>query len=317
MDSVTRETQGAAASPYASLGDRLIAQLVDGLVALGVFFVVGMTLAPRFGGVTETGFSLSGWPALLVMGICMVLLLAYFILAEALLGATLGKLAAGIRVETPAGGRISLRASVIRNVVRIVDGIGVYLVAVITVLVTKRNQRLGDLAADTVVVRRASSRAVRAGGLVAAILLAIGGVVAGFLLREEAPRPTTVTRPTRPATPVRGALTATLARDVSAEYQPIEPTTTFAPDTAVIHVAFKVSAARAGTRLKSVWRAVDVGGAVPANSQLAESTLTLPGPAPGSFRLRRGSDPWPVGDYKVELYLDDRLVLTLPFKVAP
>lgn len=315
MDDVTRGAPDAAASPYASLGDRLIAQVVDGLVAFAVFFVVGMTLAPRFGGVTESGFSLGGWPALLVIAICMVALLAYFVLAEAAVGATLGKLAAGIRVQTPAGGRISLRASVIRNGLRVIDGIGVYLVAAITVLVTKRNQRLGDLAADTVVVRRASSRAVRLGGLIGALLLAIGGVASGFLLRGEAPAP--VGRPPIAATPGAGAVTATLARDVSADYEPIEPTTTFAPDTPVIHIAFQVSAASAGTRLKSVWTVVDVGAAAPANSQLAESTLTLPGPAPGSFRLRRGSEPWPVGDYKVELYLDDRLVLTLPFQVAP
>jgi uncharacterized RDD family membrane protein YckC len=75
-------------------------------------------------------------------------------------GATLGKLAAGIRVRTKEGQRIGLRASVIRNLMRFIDGIGVYLVGAISIMLTKRNQRLGDLAAGTIVVRRESSRAV-------------------------------------------------------------------------------------------------------------------------------------------------------------
>ena len=113
MNNVTGETQGAAASPYASLGDRLIDQVVDALVAFGAFFFVGITLAPRFGGVTETGFSLSGWPALLVMAICTVLLLAYFILAEAVLGATLGswRPGSGSRPRRAAGSASARRSS--------------------------------------------------------------------------------------------------------------------------------------------------------------------------------------------------------------
>ena len=145
---------------YASIGDRLLAQLVDGLIAFGLFFFLGMTLAPKFGGATASGFELTGRPALIVISLTVLLLLVYFILAEATVGATLGKLAAGIRVRTKEGRRISLRASVIRNLMRFIDGIGVYLVGAISIILTKRNQRLGDLAAGTIVVRRESSRAV-------------------------------------------------------------------------------------------------------------------------------------------------------------
>ena len=35
---------------HASLGDRALAQLVDGLIVIGLFFLFGMFLAGRFGG---------------------------------------------------------------------------------------------------------------------------------------------------------------------------------------------------------------------------------------------------------------------------
>ena len=50
---------------YASIADRFLAQMVDGLVAFGVFFFTGMMLAPRLGGATASGFDLTGRPSLL------------------------------------------------------------------------------------------------------------------------------------------------------------------------------------------------------------------------------------------------------------
>jgi uncharacterized RDD family membrane protein YckC len=52
------------------------------------------------------------------------------------------------------GGRYGWKAVLLRNVLRIVDGLPVlYIVGLVTVAVTQRNQRLGDLAAGTLVVR--------------------------------------------------------------------------------------------------------------------------------------------------------------------
>jgi uncharacterized RDD family membrane protein YckC len=41
----------------------------------------------------------------------------------------------------------------IRTILRVVDGLGGYVVAFVTVLVTPKRQRLGDLAAHTLVVQ--------------------------------------------------------------------------------------------------------------------------------------------------------------------
>jgi uncharacterized RDD family membrane protein YckC len=174
----------ATAASYASLGDRALAQLVDGLVAFGVYFFFGTTLAPRLGGATASGFDLNGGPALVVISLTVVTMLVYFILAEAVAGATLGKVVAGIRVQPGGGGSIGVRAAVIRNVLRLVDGIVLYVVGVVTILVTARKQRLGDLAARTVVVGRERAAPVKLVALAAAIVVAIGGIVGGFRVRS-------------------------------------------------------------------------------------------------------------------------------------
>jgi len=286
---------------YASLGDRLLAQAVDGLVAVEIFVLLGLTLAGKFGGLTDQGFELTGMPALILMGVLLSVMLIYFILLEAFFGATLGKVVAEIKVTTGDGGVIGIRAAIIRNLMRFIDGFGVYLVGAFSVILTSRRVRLGDMAAGTVVLRRDTGRVARA--LLAALLLAVGGIWGGIALRDA---------PAKTA----GPISATLALGVSANHEPIDPTTTFSPDVAVIHVAFRASQVQPGSRLKAIWTIVNVGVVASLNTQLAESTVVLPGAAPGSFRFSRGAQPWPVGEYKVELYLNEQFVLSLPYKIS-
>ena len=69
-------------------------------------------------------------------------------------GRTPGKRWTGLRVLRDDGRPVDLLSSAIRNIVRLVDGLPLlYFPAMVSVLVTKRNQRLGDLAASTIVVR--------------------------------------------------------------------------------------------------------------------------------------------------------------------
>jgi uncharacterized RDD family membrane protein YckC len=49
---------------------------------------------------------------------------------------------------------LGLGASVVRNVLRLVDGLFFYLVGALFALASSRGQRLGDRAAHTLVVRR-------------------------------------------------------------------------------------------------------------------------------------------------------------------
>ncbi|MFC4358569.1 RDD family protein [Halobium salinum] len=79
---------------------------------------------------------------------------AYFVLLEGLRGTTPGKQLFGLRVVRLDGGPCDLRAAAIRNVLRLVDWLPAgYLLGAVLLYVTDDTQRLGDLAAATVVVR--------------------------------------------------------------------------------------------------------------------------------------------------------------------
>ncbi|HEV7237477.1 MAG TPA: RDD family protein, partial [Ktedonobacteraceae bacterium] len=85
-----------------------------------------------------------------------VLALVYYIVMEATQGATLGKMALGLRVVKVNGSPISWTESIVRNLLRIIDGLFVYLVGAIFVWTSPLKQRLGDRAAQTVVIRKRS-----------------------------------------------------------------------------------------------------------------------------------------------------------------
>ena len=126
---------------YVGVGRRFLAILIDTII-LGV---IGGILNAIFQ--NQTG--LSG-------GITSILALVYFIILEATQGATLGKMALGLRVVKMDGSPITWSESIIRNLLRIIDGLFIYLVGAIFVWTSPLKQRLGDRAAHTVVVRRRS-----------------------------------------------------------------------------------------------------------------------------------------------------------------
>ena len=134
---------------YVGVGMRLVATIID----VVVFFVLAWVVAMLTGGMTEDGFALNGGTALLPMVIWFV----YFIGMEATVGATLGKMVLGLRVvKTDGSSPIGLPASLIRNVLRFVDGIFGYLVGAILVWRSPTRQRLGDRVAGTVVIKKSS-----------------------------------------------------------------------------------------------------------------------------------------------------------------
>ena len=77
----------------------------------------------------------------------------YHSLLEGLYGQTLGKKICGIRVLKADFSPCGLSAGFLRNLLRIADAFFYYLVAVISLAATFKWQRVGDLVADTVVVK--------------------------------------------------------------------------------------------------------------------------------------------------------------------
>jgi len=83
-------------------------------------------------------------------------------------GQTVGKRVMGLRVVDDRGLALRPGQVVVRNLLRLVDSLPVfYLVGGVSMGLTRHCQRLGDLAAGTVVVRRASVREPRLDGILA------------------------------------------------------------------------------------------------------------------------------------------------------
>jgi uncharacterized RDD family membrane protein YckC len=131
----------------AGLGSRFSAALID--VLIQGLLVVGVTVFFSSLGI------LDGWGLFAYTIILFVLIFAYHILFEVLAsGRTPGKRLNGLRVVRLGGFPIGFLASAVRNTLRLVDFLpGSYLIGCVTILVTEHNQRLGDLAAGTLVVR--------------------------------------------------------------------------------------------------------------------------------------------------------------------
>jgi uncharacterized RDD family membrane protein YckC len=129
--------QAAPQLQYVSVGPRFLAVLIDTILIGIVNGIIGAALH-------NSGA---------VGGIAAVIAIAYYIIMEATQGATVGKMVLGLRVVRVDGAPISWNESVIRNLLRIVDGLFFYIVGAILVWNSPTRQRLGDRVAKTVVVR--------------------------------------------------------------------------------------------------------------------------------------------------------------------
>ena len=143
--------RNGASSRVAKLGDRFIAFVLETLFLFGVFAVVDAWIFMRWGTVEGVELNLTAASLLMTGAFNALILFAYGLLLEASFGATLGKALVGIRVVRTSQ-RSALAASAIRNLLRIVDGLGFYLVGAMVAGCSPCRQRLGDLCAGTAVV---------------------------------------------------------------------------------------------------------------------------------------------------------------------
>ena len=133
--------------PLAGVGSRFIAAAID--------FAIQVTLV----GLAAVVFLLYGvggavGPGLFSIAVFLVFFV-YDVAFEVLSGGrTPGKRWTGLRVVRAGGQPVNFVTSAIRNLIRPVDFLpSAYLLGIASILATRRNQRLGDLAAGTVVAR--------------------------------------------------------------------------------------------------------------------------------------------------------------------
>lgn len=145
----------------AGVGSRTLAELLD--VALQLVVLLAITIASTFlarvvggGGGTVA--------AILLIVLAFLVILGYPIAMESLWnGRTLGKAALGLRVVTIEGGPVRFRHAAIRGILGLFElWITFGSVAVLSVIFTRQNQRLGDLSAGTLVLRERAASATAA-----------------------------------------------------------------------------------------------------------------------------------------------------------
>ena len=138
----------------AGIGSRFYAALIDtGLLALILF--VGYYVNRNF--IMELGDTLGNWLGAIGGILVFALFWGYYMVFEVTSnGQTLGKRALGVRVIKDGGYPIGFADSAIRNLVRVVDFLPFFYGAgLLTMLINGNWQRLGDLAAGTLVVKTA------------------------------------------------------------------------------------------------------------------------------------------------------------------
>jgi uncharacterized RDD family membrane protein YckC len=145
----------------ASLGDRLVAFALDCGFIFGVFAVIDAWTFMRWGIVDGTELKLTVASLLVAQFLNAVVFFLYFWLLEAGFGTTLGKAMVGIRVVQTSE-RHPLAAFAIRNSLRVVDGLGFYLVGVVVAGCSRVHRRLGDICAGTVVIEEPFGYGVKA-----------------------------------------------------------------------------------------------------------------------------------------------------------
>ena len=158
--------------PVAGIGSRFVAVLIDHLIQLlpyVVIFIASLFFAGGGNGVardTEKVDTLTKWFIAAFIFINFLWWWGYFALFEAFWhGQTPGKRIMKLRVIKDSGRQITLFEGLARNLLRFVDFFpGIYLAGVITMLCNRKNKRLGDLAAGTLVVHelRAEDRVLDA-----------------------------------------------------------------------------------------------------------------------------------------------------------
>lgn len=151
--------------PLAGIGPRFLAALIDYLILL-VATVLLMLIAGFVLSATAWTGGTGGPPTWLlwVAGAFalggLLIWIGYFVVLETMWnGQTVGKRATGIRVIKRSGTSITARDALVRGLMRIIDWLPANgLVALVSFFATKNQQRLGDLVADTVVVREFRSK---------------------------------------------------------------------------------------------------------------------------------------------------------------
>ena len=140
----------------ACLGLRATAVIIDTaiLFIIELLILSPLLLSPTYLAYFDQEVGPEGFNILFI-AIMIPLWLVYFVLQEGLWGQTIGKRITKIKVVKTNRERAGWLKVLIRNLFRFIDVIGPspYVAGMISIMVTKNRQRIGDIVAKTIVVR--------------------------------------------------------------------------------------------------------------------------------------------------------------------
>jgi len=111
-----------------------------------------------------------------------------------------------------------------------------------------------------------------------------------------------------------GATTANITNaHMSSDKDDTQQTTVYAVDAPAFYCYFDLNNAADSTVVKGTWTLVFAEG-YESNSEIDSAEITG-GSNTYYFSLDRSGDSWPVGKYKIDLYIDGKMVQTVEFEV--
>jgi uncharacterized RDD family membrane protein YckC len=153
--------------PLAGIGSRLLAFAIDTVIQflmyLAGFFALFAALRYAKGIFNWLNWIPESWLPALILLFLFCVYWGYFALFEILWrGQTPGKRMAGIRVIKDSGRPINVYEAIGRNLLRAIDALPtLYVVGIITMMISQRNQRLGDYLVGSIVVHEKRPEEVR------------------------------------------------------------------------------------------------------------------------------------------------------------
>lgn len=156
-DNESSNSRDPTNSQPTGIGSRGIAYFID-IVSI---FVISVALGITFGLFSILLSFTVGSPSLAAAGanglfaLIALMPITYFIILEAKYGKTIGKEIMNLKVVREDGSQIGGKESLIRNLLRVVDeAVSFFLVAIVSMALSDKNQRIGDRAANTVVIKQ-------------------------------------------------------------------------------------------------------------------------------------------------------------------
>jgi uncharacterized RDD family membrane protein YckC len=142
----------------AGLGSRFMALLIDVTVILTVIGLL-YWLIDYFEGVNYGKFSeLNSVYITILLLMVFLIQYGYWVFFEMIFnGATIGKKIMNLTVIKKTGESINIIESIIRNLIRVVEFLpAFFFLGAVSILLSKKNQRIGDYAANTIVIRKSN-----------------------------------------------------------------------------------------------------------------------------------------------------------------